>query len=145
MSSYLSCVLECTTPDLANRMGLLIDRKTRPIFPEDVADLDVELFNIIQSIEFPDRVVIHENYVVAYWLEKDRFDFRHLAPVLSIADVSLALAHEMDTYIGSGDDDEDENGRYWFQEAGKLHSKNVRDVDPSNYSTELGLLKLHEL
>lgn len=57
---------------------------------------------------------VDKNYVVLDWKDKDRFDFYHLSTIFQLEGVDLLLAHEKDSYLGSGDNDEDLDGRYWY-------------------------------
>ena len=140
MSNYLSCLIDCESAELACQIGKLLDRSSRPIFEDDLLEGEAEYYVVIQEIEFPNKIVTHENRLIVNWENKDRFNFSDLMPIFSLTGISLALAHEMDSYIGSGDDDEDEQGRYWFKENKNIESSNAADLNNSNFSKELELL-----
>ncbi len=140
MSNYLSCLIDCESVELAQQICKLLDRNSRPLFEEDVLDGEAEYYIVIENIEFPSILLIIENSLFVNWENKDRFDFSQLMPIFSLPGLCLSLAHEMDSYIGSGDDDEDEQGRYWFMENQQIESCNARDLSKSKFTTELELL-----
>jgi len=140
MSNYLSCLIDCESAELACQIGKLLDRSSRPIFEDDLLEGEAEYYVVIQEIEFPNKIVTHENRLIVNWVDLDRFDFVNLRPIFSLSGVELLLAHEKDSYLGSGDDDEDENGRYWFMDYKNIESSNAADLNNSNFSKELELL-----
>jgi hypothetical protein len=141
MSNYLSCLIDCESTELACQISKLLDRSSRPIFEEDLLEGEAEYYVVIQEIEFPNKIVTHENRLIVNWENKDRFNFSDLMPIFSLTGISLALAHEMDSYIGSGDDDEDEQGRYWFKDKSLIESCNASDLNQNQFSCELDLMK----
>ena len=140
MSTYLSCVITCETAEIATQICKLLDRKSRPIFEEDLLEGEADYYRIIENIEFPNNVLVIENSLIVNWENKDRFNFSDLMPIFSLPCLCLSLVHEMDSYIGSGDDDEDEQGRYWFMENQQVVSCNARDLCKSKFAPELELL-----
>ena len=141
MSTYLSCVITCETAKIATQICKLLDHKSRPIFEEDLLEGESDYYRIIENIEFPSNVLVIENSLIVNWENKDRFNFSDLMPIFSLTGISLALAHEMDSYIGSGDDDEDEQGRYWFKDKSLFESCNASDLNQNQFSCELDLMK----
>lgn len=141
MSNYLSCVIECESQELACRLCKLLDRRSRPIFEEDVLEYEADYFAVIQEVEYPSSVITVNKLLVATWVEKDNFNFDNLLPVFSLSGVSLLLAHELDSYIGSGDENEDEKGRFWFVKREKLESCNAAELNKRKYSRELELFR----
>jgi len=141
MSSYLSCIVECASDSVSKKITRLISRTTRPIFEEDVDRTDLEFFNVIQSIEFPSQVLVDKNCVVLEWQGKDRFDFAHLRPIFQLDGLDLLLAHEKDSYIGSGDDDEDLDGRYWFLLNQQIDCCNASKLSRPEHEKALDLMK----
>jgi hypothetical protein len=140
MSNYLSCVIRCDSEKLVNQIKFLVGRFSRPQFEEDVEPNLIDYYQTIEEIEFPSNVLNDNNYLVLDWIEKDRFDFRHLLPLLKLSAISLVLSHELDSYIGSGDDDEDEQGRYWFTNNGQIDFCDYNELNKGDFEHALNLL-----
>ena len=96
MSSYLSCVVQCASNSVSEKFARLVNRTTRPIFEEDVDSTEVEFFNMIQSIEFPNKMLVDKNCVVLNWQGKERFDFTHFEAITkeALQEVLAAVAEE---------------------------------------------------
>lgn len=118
MSDYLSVLIECRDPDLAQRVYEQIHRDTRPLFDEDVSEGSMSIFNAIESVEFPESLKMADTRIWASWQDTPDVQFHSLRPLLRHDGIKLVAGFEIPDGAECADEDDefedDEFGVSWY-------------------------------
>ena len=115
MSLVLKVCLQCHSEPLAHTLKTFLARETRPIFDDDVAPSQRELFLAIEEIEYPHNIAVEGRQVFLEWYEEDRFSFEDLLPMLAIEGIELVAGVEVPDDPMAADIEEDMR---WFWRPG---------------------------
>jgi hypothetical protein len=117
MAYQLAALIECDDTDICLRCKRLLDRNTRPLFPEDVPEEQLDLFEAIEEVDYPEASEILPDGLWLFWYRVEGFGYKELLKLLSLFGLRDRFIFEVPDYPMSGDSDEDEaSGKFWLRQ-----------------------------
>jgi hypothetical protein len=119
MAYQLAALIQCNDSDKCELIKQFLDRKTRPLFEKDVPADQIDLFKVIEYVEYPDTCERFKEGLWLSWFRVEDFGFPQVQELFEQLNVSAPFVFEVPDNPMSGDSDEDEvSGNCWLWDDG---------------------------
>jgi hypothetical protein len=118
MAYQFSLVINSKSIELLEKLVFFLVRETRPLFAEDVAEVDKALFLSIEILDYPSGWRIEDNNLWLDWFEVDDFGVGDIKCLLDLEGIELVIAFEIPDDPMSLDTEE--GCWFWVEAGGRL-------------------------